>query len=67
MSDYSDIIGAERPEPRHHIRMPRGDRAAQFKPFAALTGYDDAIDTAGEAATEEALHENDGDRLYDDP
>lgn len=24
--------------------MPRGNRAAQFAPFAALTGYDDAID-----------------------
>ena len=27
--------------------MPRADRAAQFAPFAALTGYDAAIDETG--------------------
>ena len=26
-----------------HIPMPRENRAAQFSPFAALTGYDDTI------------------------
>ncbi len=40
---YEDIINLE-----HHVsssrpQMPRLDRAAQFSPFAALTGYDDAI------------------------
>ncbi len=40
---YEDII--DRP---HHIsttraQMPVSDRAAQFSPFAALTGYDDAV------------------------
>ena len=28
---------------RGHIPMPRENRAAQFSPFAALTGYDDTI------------------------
>ena len=41
---YSDIIGLE-----HHVsskrpRMSRLSRAAQFAPFAALTGYDEMID-----------------------
>ena len=46
-SKYDDIINLP-----HHVsatrpRMPVGDRAAQFSPFAALTGYDAAIkDTA---------------------
>ena len=29
--------------------MSQLDRAAQFAPFAALTGYEDMIDEAGEA------------------
>ena len=33
-----------RPEPKNHIRMPVSDRAAQFAPFAALTGYNAVID-----------------------
>ena len=46
---YDDIIGLPPPEPdpRKHPRMARRDRAAQFAPFAALTGYGDVIgDTA---------------------
>lgn len=43
VNKYEDII--DRP---HHVspnkgQMPIGDRAAQFSPFAALTGYDDAV------------------------
>lgn len=37
---YADIIDLEHPEPRTHPRMSSADRAAQFAPFAALTGYD---------------------------
>lgn len=43
---YDDIIHMERPVSRHHIPMPLENRAAQFAPFAALTGYDDAVDEA---------------------
>lgn len=43
---YDDIIGLPRPEPQRHPRMPRADRAAQFAPFAALTGFGDVIDNA---------------------
>ena len=43
MSEYDDIIGLPRPKSRHEP-MPMSDRAAQFSPFAALTGYGDAID-----------------------
>ena len=43
---YDDIIHMERPASRHHVPMPLENRAAQFAPFAALTGYDDAVDEA---------------------
>lgn len=40
---YEDILSV--PRPTAHVRplMPRQDRAAQFAPFAALTGHDAAI------------------------
>ena len=40
---YGDIIDLPRPVSRKHPPMPRMNRAAQFAPFAALTGYDDLI------------------------
>lgn len=43
MSEYDDIIDLPRPKSKHEP-MPISDRAAQFSPFAALTGYGDAID-----------------------
>ena len=42
MSKYDDIINLKRPESRH-IPMSITNRAAQFAPFSALTGYDEAI------------------------
>ncbi len=43
---YGDIIDLEHPDSMKHPRMPRLNRAAQFAPFAALTGYDDLIHEA---------------------
>lgn len=40
---YDDIINLPRPVSRRHAPMSLIDRAAQFSPFAALTGYDAAI------------------------
>ena len=39
---YDDIIDLPHPEPTTRPRMTMENRAAQFSPFAALTGYDDA-------------------------
>lgn len=36
---YDDIIHLPHPEPKHHPRMSLEARAAQFAPFAALTGH----------------------------
>ena len=41
--DYDDIINLPHYEPKHHPRMSMWNRAAQFAPFAALTGYDNVI------------------------
>lgn len=43
---YDDIIDLPCPTSERHPRMARGDRAAQFAPFAALNGYEDAISEA---------------------
>ena len=40
---YDDIINLPRPVSQRHPRMPLADRAAQFSPFAALTGLDAAL------------------------
>ena len=45
---YADIIDLPHYEPKHHPRMSMWSRAAQFAPFAALTGYEDAIKKAAQ-------------------
>ena len=40
---YDDIINLPHPTSENHPRMLLYDRAAQFSPFAALTGHDAAI------------------------
>lgn len=40
---YGDIIDLPRPVSKKHMPSSRDSRAAQFSPFAALTGYEDAI------------------------
>ena len=40
---YADIIDLPHPVSERHPQMPRHKRAAQFSPFAALTGYEDLI------------------------
>ena len=40
---YDDILHLARPQSKKNRPMPMEDRAAQFLPFAALTGYDDAV------------------------
>ena len=49
---YDDIINLPHYEPKHHPRMSMWNRAAQFAPFAALTGYDAAIQESGRLTDE---------------
>lgn len=62
MSDehkYDDIIHLPHPVSRNHPQMLPLDRAAQFSPFAALTGHDAAIrETARLTEEKSELDEN---------
>lgn len=58
MGKYDDIINLPHPEPKNHTRMPMHKRAAQFAPFAALSGYEKAIKEA-QRKQEEAVRKND--------
>ena len=40
---YDDIINLPHHQSRSRPHMPLSDRAAQFSPFAALTGYEEAV------------------------
>lgn len=57
--NYEDIINLPHYEPKHHPRMSKYNRAAQFAPFAALTGYvEQVIETA--RLTDKKLEIDDG-------
>lgn len=40
---YDDILYREHPVSKKHPQMSIRDRAAQFAPFAALTGHKEAV------------------------
>ena len=44
---YDEIMGLPHHVSKTRPQMPMSDRAAQFAPFAALTGYDSAIKETG--------------------
>lgn len=48
--DYDDIINMPHHISRKHPQMARQKRAAQFMPFAALTGYEQVLAQTAEAA-----------------
>ena len=59
---YDDIISLPHHQSRKHPHMSRNQRAAQFMPFAALTGYNQVIEqTAKNAETAIAQAEAQGD------
>lgn len=56
---YKNIIDMQPPEPPDGKRMPTQDRAAQFAPFAALSGYDDAVEETARVTEEKAYMNED--------
>ncbi|MDO4961768.1 MAG: hypothetical protein Q4E57_07960 [Eubacteriales bacterium] len=58
MDKYSDIIDLPHHQSKKRPHMPVYERAAQFAPFAALTGYDETIEGAESAFA--ATRENGG-------
>lgn len=64
MSEYDDIIHLSHHVSRIHPQMSMEDRAAQFSPFAALTGYEAAVkETARLTDDREELDEDEKTRL----
>lgn len=62
---YDDIIGLERPVSLSHPPMNRSKRAAQFSPFSALSGYEDAVEETGRRTEEKVELDEDAKRLLD--
>ena len=46
MDNYDDIINLPHHVSKRHPQMSMWKRAAQFAPFAALSGYKESIDDA---------------------
>ena len=47
MLSEQELLEMERPVSARHAPMRRCDRAAQFAPFAALSGFDETVQEAG--------------------
>ena len=56
--NYDDIINLPHPSSTKHPRMSMYNRAAQFSPFAALTGYEKAIEEARKKQEEKVRQRN---------
>ena len=52
MNDYSDIIDHPHYQSKTRPHMSMYDRAAQFSPFAALTGYEESVEETDKEETE---------------
>lgn len=63
MGIYDDIIELSYKKSLRHTPMSLHDRAAQFSPFAALTGYDEAVAEVSRL-TEEKRKLSDDEQAY---
>lgn len=64
LHQYDDIINLPHPVSQKHPRMSLMDRAAQFSPFAALTGYEKALEETKELAIERVANEVEGEEIF---
>ena len=61
-----ELLEMERPVSARHAPMRRCDRAAQFAPFAALSGFDETVQEAGRLTPAQIeLAENEREALND--
>ena len=67
VSPYEDIIHLPHHESKKHPRMSVHDRAAQFSPFAALTGFDDTIQDATDETAERMRKADENEAAFDLP
>lgn len=63
---YEDILHLPHPVSKKRQRMSLHDRAAQFSPFAALTGYEAVIAETGRITDRDFELAEDGTRMLDD-
>ncbi len=59
MSDYSSIIDHPHHQSATRPRMSMTARAAQFSPFAALSGYGEAVDETARLTEEKVILDED--------
>lgn len=62
MRDYQDMLDMPRHVSRRHPQMSLSARAAQFSPFAVLTGYEDVIAETGRH-TDSRIYLSDDEKL----
>lgn len=65
LHQYDDIIHLSHPVSKKHPQMAAIDRAAQFSPFAALTGYEKALEETKEIAIDRVENEVEGEAWED--
>ena len=65
--NYDDIINEKRPPKRRFEPMSSEMRAAQFAPFAALTGFEDELDETADSHRSSVLEEIEREEVYDSP
>ena len=63
MSNYDDIINLPHHVSKRHPQMSMWNRAAQFAPFAALTGYEESIKESAQENEKLFEEKNDDDLL----
>ena len=66
MNKYDDIINLPHYELKNHKRMSMESRAAQFAPFAALTGYSDSIVETARLTTKEKILDEDSNNILNE-
>lgn len=64
---YDDMLDLSHPVSKKHKQMPVSDRAAQFAPFAALSGYGEQVEDTAKNAYERIVTEEAGEAFEESP
>lgn len=64
---YDDILELPHHVSKTRARMSERDRAAQFAPFAALTGFETVVEETGQQAARRVEAENTGEAFEEAP
>ena len=65
MDNYDDIINLPHHVSKRHPQMSMWNRAAQFAPFAALTGYEESIRDAEKENEKQFEEKNDEESFFE--